>query len=151
MNQNNQGRFYGTFYGTITDRRIVIPKIFVKELKFYGDSKNIIITRGGEECLILFPESVFYKYCDILENGNSIDIAKLRVWEHFSTGSKKLEANGRVRIPQELLSSLSMDKDIKFIGQKDHITIWAKDKSDQIEQDLLAALANSTMKSSVRI
>ena len=151
MSQNLTGRFSGTFYGTVTDHRIVIPKTFVNELKFYGDIKRIVITRGDKECLLLFPESVYNKYCDILEVGNSKDQQKLAAWEHFSSGIKILEANGRVRLSQKILESTSIHKDIKFVGQKDHITIWSKEVSDKLEQELLDFLSNSNMESSIRI
>jgi len=113
--------FIGEYKHTVDSKnRISLPAKFRKEL-----GKKIVVTRGLDNCLFLFPLKTWEE--------NSKEIAKLgwradaRGFTRFMfSGAVDLEIDsiGRILIPDYLREFSDLSKTVIFAGVHDRIEIW---------------------------
>ncbi len=92
--------------------------------------KNWVITAGLEKCLFLFPENEWKK---VTEKIMSMPLAKkdARGFSRFLLSrAKKIntDSQGRILIPERLISFSSITSSCTFIGMVNRIELWNPDE-----------------------
>ncbi len=86
----------------------------------------MILTRGFEPCVFLFSKPGFARFTAKL-SGQAFAGAKLRKLQRlfFSTVYElKLDANGRVLVPELLRKSAALRQDVVMVGSLGRAEIW---------------------------
>ena len=110
--------------------RMIIPSKFREDLGY-----KAILTKGLDDCLILFPVSTWAKQEEILSSLPSSD-PKARAYKRFIYSNAcdcEIDKQGRILIPASLRAAVGLNKELITIGSLDRIEIWAKDKFEDSE------------------
>ncbi|RKY32693.1 MAG: division/cell wall cluster transcriptional repressor MraZ [Candidatus Omnitrophota bacterium] len=122
--------FFGEFRGKIDKQgRVVIPSKLRNLLK----NKSVYITRGLENCLFIFSEKVWESQSEKLKNlpftkGDPRAFTRL-----FFSGAyqSKIDRQGRILIPSNLLDYAGIKERIVIIGVGTRIELWAEERWDK--------------------
>lgn len=118
--------FLGEYHRTVDSKgRIFIPSKFREDL-----IKGMVVSKGFDEnCLFLFSKDGWQKLEEkILSN----PLAKRSTqgfsrWFFSSASEENLDQQGRIRIPQTLMSHAGLKKDIVLVGVSGRAEIWSED------------------------
>ena len=114
------------FLGTHTPRldekgRLILPAKFRDRL-----ASGLVVTRGQERCLYVFPMDEFVRYAEGLRAAPVTNKAVrdyLRVL--LSGASDEIpDKQGRVTIPAALREYAGLDREVTVIGQGSHVEVW---------------------------
>lgn len=114
--------FIGEYSYTIDEkRRISVPPKFRESL-----GKTAIITRGIENCLVLYPLKEWEKLSQKLENLPSSKIDARGFARIMLSGAvdTELDKMGRVLIPDYLKNYAFLEKNVAILGLSNRIEIW---------------------------
>lgn len=114
--------------------RIFIPAIFRKRLQSGGEEFMVLRKDIFQDCLVLYPGSVWEKELEILRSRlNKWNREQQQIFRQFVLDSERIEmdASGRILIPKRYLQMVSIDTDVRFLGVDETIEIWAKEKLEQ--------------------
>lgn len=114
--------------------RIFVPAIFRKRLQSEGEEFLVLRKDIFQECLVLYPGSVWEKEIEVLRGRlNKWNKEQQQIFRQFVLDAERLEmdANGRVLIPKRYLQMVSIESDIRFLGVDETIEIWAKEKLEK--------------------
>ena len=124
--------FMGEYHHNIDEKgRIVLPG------KFREDRTKIVVTRGLEKCLYLYPLKEWEKVVNKL---NTLPFTKSdarAVMRSFFAGASVCEFDkmGRINITSPLVSYANLTKECVVIGVNDRIEIWDKDLFESFMDD----------------
>ena len=114
--------FLGTHTPRLDDKgRLFLPAKFRDEL-----SGGVVITKGQEHCLYVFPRAAFAAKAQELQNAplsnrTARDYSRM----FFSSASDELpDKTGRVTIPAPLRQYAGLEKDCAVIGANTRLEIW---------------------------
>ena len=110
--------------------RIIVPAKFREEL---GD--ECVLTRGLDECLVLYPQSTWQKQQEQLDALPRSD-ARVRAFLRYTYANARdveVDKQGRIVFPADLREFAHIKKELVTIGMLDRIEIWAKDVYDGSE------------------
>ena len=114
--------FLGTHTPRLDDKgRIFLPAKFRDEL-----SEGLVVTRGQERCLNVWPSAEFRTYTQRLNkdrDGSKEDRAFMRML-FAGASAESVDKQGRVTLPQMLRDYAGLDRDCIVIGAFDHVEIW---------------------------
>ena len=125
--------------------RIVLPaKIKANLPEATGNS--IVITRGFEPCLVVYPQLEWKKVFSKVSGLNEFNEEYRNFQRNFFRGNTEadLDTNGRFLIPKSMLKHAQLDKEAIVVGMGNRIEIWNPDLynnfliSDQKEFSKLA-------------
>jgi len=127
------------FLGNIEARadakgRIFVPAIFRKRLQSEGEEYLVLRKDIFQDCLVLYPGSVWEKEVEILRNRlNRWNREQQQLFRQFVLDAERLEmdANGRVLIPKRYLRMASIDTDVRFLGVDETIELWSKERLER--------------------
>ena len=108
---------------TDTKGRVFLPAIFRKQLQ-----------AAGEECLVLYPESVWNEQMNELRNRtNRWNPKHQMIFRQFVSDVEiiTLDSNGRFLISKRYLKLAGIEQEVRFIGLGDTIEIWSKGVADK--------------------
>lgn len=124
----------GQFNSTLDEKgRILLPVKLRDQLK----DCPLVLTRGIDKCLWLFPEDQWNKVSKILLDNSSLFKAKSQMIQRRLLAPATeliVDKNGRVKIPSSLQRSSSLVRDCVFIGLNDHVEIWDEDLYVEFEE-----------------
>lgn len=127
-------RFLGNIEAkTDSKGRAFLPSIFRKELQADGEEHLIIRKDVFQPCLVLYPESVWYRQMDMLRKRlNRWDRSQQTIFRQFVAEAEpvSLDANGRLLIPRRYAKAGLGSRPIRFIGMDDTIEIWDADETE---------------------
>lgn len=105
--------------------RVVLPARVKSNLP-QDSGSNIVLSRGFEPCLVLRPQSEFFKILDKLKGLNQFDAASRNFQRKMLAGSTdmELDSNGRFLIPKSMLSYARLERDAIIVGMGDRLEIW---------------------------
>ncbi|NDV64228.1 division/cell wall cluster transcriptional repressor MraZ [Bacteroides sp. 224] len=113
--------------------RVFIPAQFRKQLQSYSEERLIMRKDIFQDCLTLYPESVWNEDLNELK-------AKLSKWNavhqqilrQFVSDVEIItpDSNGRILIPKRYLQLAGIESKVRFIGVVNKIEIWAKEKTE---------------------
>jgi len=115
--------FLGEYQPNLTDgSRLALPKKLREQI--LGD--EVVLSRGFEKCIFVYDKQDW-----INESQKQIDnpitdskTRDLRRYMFAAASDSKLDSQGRIIVPTNLLSYAGIEKEITVIGAGDHIEIW---------------------------
>ena len=91
-----------------------------------GEGQELIIRRGFEPCLIVYPLVEFKKVFSKISGLNEFNEEYRTLQRNFLSGvvAVELDANGRFLIPKNMLAYAQIDKDATLVGMGNKVEIW---------------------------
>lgn len=115
------------FLGTHTPRldekgRLILPAKFREQM-----DEGVVITRGQERCLYVFPAAEFERLAGQLRQAPVTSKQARDYLRVFLSGAsdEAVDRQGRVTIPPALRSYAGLDRDCAVIGAGERVEIWA--------------------------
>ena len=132
-------RFLGNIEAkTDAKGRAFLPAVFRKMLQASGSESLVLRKDIFQDCLVLYPESVWNEQMDTLRGKlNRYNAQHQKIFRQFVSEVEMtaLDGNGRFLIPKRYLQMAGIQQNIKFIGMGDTIEIWAKEKVEESKMD----------------
>ena len=119
-------RFIGNIEAkTDAKGRAFLPAVFRKVLQASGEDGLVLRKDVFQNCLVLYPESVWNERLDLLKSQ--------QIFRQFVSEAEvvTLDGNGRFLISKRLMKVAEIEQDIQFIGMDNTIEIWAPEKLKQ--------------------
>jgi MraZ protein len=133
--------FVGTYLVSVTSgKRTSIPVIFRQKL-----GKTLIIAKWYENCLVLVGPDSWNALLDRTTGGEKMIIEPVRQTEHFIFASAyEVEADdqGRIVLPDRLISYASLGDAVYFLGIGDRVEIWNKETWEKKETEVATDAAS---------
>lgn len=139
-------RFYGTYEIKLDAKgRMALPSRFRSEFP----ENRLIITKGYEACLTIYPMDEFVKVFDQI-NQLSDFVVENRVFKRTiipNSAELEFDSNGRILVPKTLLSLVGIDKDVKLLGVGRYIEMWDNGRltPNVVPEEQMAAFAEKVM------
>lgn len=137
-------RFTGNIDAKTDEKgRVFIPATFRKQLQ-QADLDALILRRDiFQQCLVLYPESVWNEMVDtIAQRTNPFDSKGRAALRGFVAGAERIgiDGNGRILIPRRYLDAAEIRNEVRFIGMDTSIEIWNRQRADELLEntDILA-------------
>lgn len=114
--------------------RAFFPAAFRKELQTNSEERLIMRKDVFQNCLVLYPESIWNQQLDLLRNRlNRWNASHQMLFRQFISDVEiiTLDANGRILIPKRFQKAIRMQQSIRFIGMDDTIEIWTQEDTEQ--------------------
>ena len=115
--------------------RVFIPAQFRKLLQQEGLEAMILRKDIFQQCLVLYPESVWDSMVDsITAKTSPFDPRGRAALRGFVAGAERIgiDANGRILIPRRYLDSAEIGNEVRFIGMDNSIELWNREKAEQL-------------------
>lgn len=121
--------FRGSAIGNIDIKsRLILPTKFRKYI-LPESNNSLIITRGMDECLYVYPLNEWEKEEKILIEMNEFDekerIIKRETLELMCEA--EMDSQYRILIPKDLIQFANLEKEVVMVGMLDKIEIWNPD------------------------
>lgn len=125
----------GSYQGNLNNkRRVAVPKKFLDEL-----GGKVILAKWYEGCLVLVSLEVWGQLLSRLTGGAKVLGLTVRDIERFITGSAfelEPDSQGRVVIPEILVSYAGIKEALVFVGLVDRVEIWPRETWDEKSSEL---------------
>ncbi|KXK03147.1 MAG: protein MraZ [Chlorobi bacterium OLB4] len=119
--------------------RFILPAKFRKFIKPEADNK-LIITRGLDDCLLLYPMDEWEKLTAGLVNYNQFNPQQRNFIRQFFmyVHECELDSQNRILIPSQLIEFGKLKREIMIIGLIDKMEIWNPETKSEYDnkQDL---------------
>ena len=115
--------FLGSHFPRMDDKgRLILPAKFREQLE-----SGVVVTRGQERCLYLFPTEEFARLADQLRQAPVTSKQARDYLRVFLSGAsdEDLDKQGRITIPPILRNYAGLDRDCAVIGAGQRMEIWA--------------------------
>ncbi|AEE14291.1 Protein mraZ [Thermodesulfobium narugense DSM 14796] len=101
--------------------RVTIPFKLRDEI-----SSKVILTRGFERCLYLYPVKYWEEYVEYLKEKSKSDIKLRDVIRFLFSGAydDELDRSGRLLLPQQLREYSNIQREVVVIGAMDRVELW---------------------------
>jgi MraZ protein len=108
-----------------TKGRIVLPAKIKAQLPS-GEGDELVIRRGFELCLIIYPMVEFKKVFSKISGLSEFNEEYRKLQRNFFSGTAtvELDANGRFVIPRNMLTYAQLEKDLILIGMGNKVEVW---------------------------
>jgi MraZ protein len=105
--------------------RLVLPSRIKSQLPS-GEGNELVIRRGFEPCLIIYPMVEFKKVFSKISGLSEFNEEYRKLQRNFFSGTAtvELDANGRFVIPKNMLSYAQLEKDIVLVGMGNKVEVW---------------------------
>jgi MraZ protein len=110
--------------------RVIVPAKFRDEL-----GMQCVLTRGLDECLVLYPMSTWQEQQKQLATLPRSD-ARVRAFLRYTYANARdgeVDKQGRILFPSDLREFAHIEKELVTIGMIDRIEVWSKDVYDNSE------------------
>jgi MraZ protein len=128
-------QFLGNFEAKADAKgRIFVPAAFRKLLQSQGEEWFVLRKDIFQNCLVLYPGSVWEKEIEILRSKlNKWNKTEQQVFRQFVLDAERLEmdGNGRILVSKRYLELAEIDTHVRFLGVDNTIEVWAKDKLEK--------------------
>ena len=128
-------RFLGNIEAkTDTKGRVFIPAGFRKQLQAASEERLVLRKDVFQDCLILYPESVWFKTQNQLRQRlNKWNAKHQQIFRQFVSDAEIMipDGNGRILLPKRYLQMAGIQSEVRFIGVDNTIEIWVKEKAEQ--------------------
>ena len=128
-------RFLGNIEArTDTKGRVFIPACFRKQLQAASEESLVLRKDVYQDCLVLYPESVWFKTQNQLRKRlNRWDARQQNIFRQFVSDTEVVvpDGNGRILIPRRYLQMAGIGSAVRFVGMDDTIEIWAAERVEQ--------------------
>ncbi len=105
--------------------RLVLPARIKAQLPS-GEGDELVIRRGFEPCLILYPMVEFKKVFSKISGLSEFNEEYRKLQRNFFSGTAtvELDANGRFVIPRNMLNYAQLEKDLILVGMGNKVEVW---------------------------
>jgi len=105
--------------------RLVLPSRIKSQLP-EGESQELVIRRGFEQCLIIYPMVEFKKVFSKISGLNEFNEEYRKLQRNFLSGvvTVELDGNGRFLIPKNILTYAQIDKEVMLVGTGSKVEAW---------------------------
>jgi MraZ protein len=120
--------FIGEYRHTFDAKnRISVPAKFRKEL-----GKSVIVTRGLDRCLFVYPQSAWKKEAEKLAQHSTGSAAGRGLSRLMLSGASEadLDSAGRILVPDYLKSFASLGTKAVVAGVNERVELWDEDAWD---------------------
>lgn len=128
-------RFLGNIEAKTDNKgRVFIPATFRKQLAEAAESSLVLRKDVFQDCLVLYPESVWFATQNQLRQRlNKWSAREQAIFRQFVSDAEIVtpDGNGRILLPKRYLQMAGIQNEVRFIGMDDTIEIWAKERADQ--------------------
>jgi MraZ protein len=121
-----EGRKPAVFLGTHSPRldekgRLILPAKFREQLE-----EGVVVTRGQERCLYVFPLAEFARIADQLRQAPVTSKQARDYLRVFLSGAsdESVDRQGRITIPTALRTYAGLTRDCAVIGAGQRVEIW---------------------------
>ena len=114
--------------------RVFIPATFRKLLAEGGEERLVLRKDVYQDCLVLYPESVWMETQDQLRRRlNRWNRMEQNIFRQFVSDAELLlpDGNGRILLPKRYLKMAGIEAEVRFIGMDNTIEIWARERAEQ--------------------
>ncbi len=114
--------------------RVFIPATFRKQLQAASEERLVLRKDVYQDCLVLYPESVWFATQNQLRcRLNKWNAKQQMIFRQFVSDAEVMtpDGNGRILLPKRYLQMAGIQSDVRFIGVDNTIEIWAKERADQ--------------------
>lgn len=114
--------------------RVFLPAMFRKQLQAAAEESLILRKDTYQDCLVLYPESVWNEQMNELRNRlNRWNSKHQMIFRQFVSDVEiiTLDGNGRFLIPKRYLKLAHIEEEVRFIGMDDTIEIWPKETTEK--------------------
>ncbi|MGA3291962.1 MAG: hypothetical protein ABSC49_02305 [Candidatus Microgenomates bacterium] len=133
--------FVGTYLVSVTSgKRTSVPSVFRSKL-----GKSAILARWYEGCLVLVGTDSWNALLERTTGGERMIVEPVRQTEHFIYASAfEVEADdqGRIVLPERLITYANLGSQVYFLGVGDRIEIWNKEAWEKKEAEVAADAAS---------
>jgi len=104
--------------------RLVLPARVKAQLP--EGSNELVIRKGFEQCLIIYPMVEFKKVFSKISSLNEFNEEYRKLQRNFFSGTATVEmdAMGRFLIPRNMLQYAQLDKEVVLIGMGNKVEVW---------------------------
>jgi MraZ protein len=129
--------------------RLMVPSGLKKQLPNV-DQEGLVINRGFEKHLVIYPKKVWEGIVEELSKLNQFEKKTREFIRFFTRGATELtlDSAGRVNLPKSLLEFAGIDTEVVLACQFDKIELWSKSAYDNFmdsEPEDFANLAEEVM------
>lgn len=133
-------RFWGNMEAKADVKgRIFLPAVFRKQLQSVSEDGLIMRKDVFQDCLVLYPESVWNMELDELRKHlNPWNSRHQLIFRQYVSDVEilALDSSGRILIPKRYLQVAGIHSDVRFVGMDNRIEIWAKEQTEKPFMDL---------------
>lgn len=128
--------------------RLTLPAEYGVEL-----AGGVVLTRGMEGCLYLFPSDEFQRLGDRLRELSLTDsrARKLRRWLYPQAHAAEPDRQRRIVIPQWLRDMAAIEEKVMIAGMDNYIELWNPDTWRQQDQALRTELDDADFFASLNV
>ena len=108
--------------------RVFLPSAFRKVLQSSGEENLVLRKDVFQQCLVLYPESVWNEQMDELRMRLSRwNPDHQQIFRQFVSDVEllTLDGNGRFLLPKRYMQMAQIEQTVKFVGMGDTIEIWS--------------------------
>lgn len=128
-------RFLGNIEAKADSKgRVFLPAGFRKVLQASGEDQIVMRKDVFQDCLVLYPESVWNEQVDNLRSRlNRWNKQHQQIYRQFVSDVElvNLDASGRMLIPRRYQEMVGITQVVRFLGVGDTIEIWAGGESSK--------------------
>lgn len=128
-------RFLGNIEAkTDAKGRVFLPAVFRKQLQAASEERLVLRKDVHQQCLVLYPESVWFATQEELQQRlNKWNARHRMIFRQFVSDAEVVvpDGNGRILLPKRYLQMAGIAGEVRFIGMDDTIEIWAKERTEQ--------------------
>ncbi|MCD6277451.1 division/cell wall cluster transcriptional repressor MraZ [candidate division WOR-3 bacterium] len=116
--------------------RVFIPAKY-RKLLVPEDNLTMVITRGLDRNLLLFPYTVWNRYVEkLLQLPYSNRDVRSRIRVLTSRAEElSIDSQGRIMLPRQLLEYAGIKKEVLFIGMLDKVELWNPEIYREFEKE----------------
>jgi MraZ protein len=133
--------FLGEYQPNLTDgSRLALPKKLREQI--LGD--EVVLSRGFEKCIFVYDKQDWINESQKQVDNPITDLRTRDMRRYMFAGASdsKLDSQGRIVVPANLLTYAGLEKNITVIGAGDHIEIWNTENwnsyFDNVQESLTA-------------
>lgn len=105
--------------------RLVLPARIKAQLPD-TDSQELVIRRGFEQNLIIYPMVEFKKVFAKISGLSEFNEEYRSLQRNFFAGiaTVEMDNNGRILLPKNMLTYAQLDKDLMLVGMGNRVEVW---------------------------
>jgi transcriptional regulator MraZ len=117
--------------------RLILPSKFRKYIKPEAENK-LILTRGMDECLLVYPLDEWLKVKTGLSSYNQFNSDQrffIRQFLNF-VNECELDSQNRIVVPSQLMQFAKLKKEVVVLGLLDKMEIWDPETKERYDNSM---------------
>lgn len=132
--------FWGTFTSSVNKEKWITLPAQIKKKFSPADKQTVIVTIGPKKNVAVFPLTNWKDYMASLksrgEKGDQRARELIYTLRHYAS-EEKVEPNGRVKIPENLISIAKISKKVTVKGDGNYVAVWNPEQFSIFDNEIL--------------